>query len=89
MLEEGLGTVADSLNFKRAFDRVEAETGVRLTNASVIGRLWENQADYQTDVLVELASDTSRSNVSDVAELVGGGVGRIRPLYRRRPRPRP
>ena len=71
MLEEGLGTVADSLNFKRAFDRVEAETGVRVTNASVIGRLWENQADYQTDVMVELASDTSRSNVSEVADLVG------------------
>ena len=71
MLEEGLGTVADSLNFKRAYDRVEVETGIRVVNASVIGRLWENQADYQTDVLVELASDTSRSNVSDVAELVG------------------
>ena len=71
MLEEGLGTVADSLNFKRAFDRVEAETGIKVVNASVIGRLWENQADYQTDVLVELASDTSRSNVSDVAERVG------------------
>ena len=70
MLEEGLGTVADSLNFKRAFDRVEAETGIKVVNASVIGRLWENQADYQTDVLVELASDTSRSNVSEVAELV-------------------
>jgi hypothetical protein len=71
MLEEGLGTVADSLNFKRAYDRVEAETGIKVVNASVIGRLWENQADYQTDVLVELASDTSRSNVADVAELVG------------------
>jgi hypothetical protein len=71
MLEEGLGTVADSLNFKRAFDRVEAETGIKVVNASVIRRLWENQADYQTDVLVELASDTSRSNVSEVAELVG------------------
>ncbi len=70
LLEEGLGTVADALNFKRAFDRVEAETGIRLSNASVIGRVWENQADYQTDVLVELASDTNRSNVSEVAELV-------------------
>jgi hypothetical protein len=70
LLEEGLGTGADALNFKRAFARVEAETGVKLSNASVIRRVWENLDDYQTDVLVELASDTSRSNVSEVAGVV-------------------
>lgn len=70
VLEAGLGTGADVLTFKRAFTRVEAETGIKLTNASVIGRAWGNLADYQTDVLVELASDTSRSNVPEVAELV-------------------
>ena len=70
LLEEGLGTVADALSFKRAFDRVESETGVTLSNASVIGRVWENLADYQTDVLVELASDTSRSNVPEVEGIV-------------------
>jgi hypothetical protein len=70
LLEEGLGTGADALNFKRAFDRVEVETGAKLSNASVIGRVWESLADYQTDVLVELASDTSRSNVPQVADLV-------------------
>jgi hypothetical protein len=70
LLEEGLGTVADALNFKRAFDRVEGETGVKLSNASVIGRVWDSLADYQTDVLVALASDTSRSNVPEVADLV-------------------
>jgi hypothetical protein len=37
--------------FKSAFDRVEAETGVKLSNASVIGRVWGNLVDYQTDVL--------------------------------------
>jgi len=70
LLDEGLGTVADALNFKRAFARVEAETGIRLSNASVIGRVWENLADYQTDVLVELASSTSRSNVPRVEGVV-------------------
>ena len=70
ILEEGLGSGADSLNFKRAFARVEAETGVKLSNASVIRRVWENLDDYQTDVLVELASDTSRSNVPEVADVV-------------------
>ena len=70
VLEEGIGTVGDALNFKRAFDRIESETGIRLSNASVIRRVWANLDDYQTDVLVELASDTSRSNVSEVADVV-------------------
>ena len=72
LLEEGLGTVADALNFKRAFDRIESDTGIRLSNASVIGRVWDSLADYQTDVLVELASSTNRSNVPEIAELVAG-----------------
>lgn len=70
LLEEGLGSVADALNFKRAFDRVESETGITLSNASVIGRVWDSLADFQTDVLVELASETSRSNVPEVADRV-------------------
>ena len=55
LIEEGLGVGAGDLTFKRAFDRVEATTGTRLTNASVIRRVWENQADYQADVLVSVA----------------------------------
>jgi len=53
--EEGLGTGAEALTFKRVFDRVEEDTGVRLTNASVIRRVWENQAEFQVDVLVTIA----------------------------------
>jgi len=70
LLDEGFGTGTDALSFKRAFDRIELETGIRLSNASVIGRVWANLDDYQTDVLVALASDTSRSNVSEVADVV-------------------
>ncbi len=55
--EEGLGTGAESLTFKRVFDRVEAETGIRLTNASIIRRVWENQAEFQSDVVVTIAGD--------------------------------
>jgi hypothetical protein len=55
--EEGLGVGTDALTFKRVFDRVERDTGMRLTNASVIKRVWENQADYQTDVLLGIAAD--------------------------------
>jgi hypothetical protein len=55
--EEGFGTGAESLTFKRVFARVEAETGIRLTNASIIGRVWANQADFQTDVIAAVAAD--------------------------------
>ena len=55
--EEGMGTGAETLTFKRVFQRVESETGLRLTNASVIKRVWDNQADFQTDVLVAIAAD--------------------------------
>jgi hypothetical protein len=57
--EEGLG----ALTFKRVFERFEAETGDRVTNASVIRRVWENQADFRADVLVAVALDENAREV--------------------------
>ena len=56
LIEEGLGIRADTLSFKRVFERVEADTGIRLSNASIIRRVWANQADYQADVLASIAA---------------------------------
>lgn len=53
--EEGIETTSTNLTFKRVFDRVEQDTGIRLTNAQVIRRVWENQAEFQVDVLVAIA----------------------------------
>jgi hypothetical protein len=53
--EDGLGTGAEQLTFKRVFDLLAATEGVRVTNASVIGRIWENQAEYQSAVLATVA----------------------------------
>ena len=61
--EEGLGVGTDALTFKRVFERVERDTGMRLTNASVIKRVWENQADYQTDVLLGIAADEGHAEM--------------------------
>ena len=66
LIEEGLGSGAGHLTFKRVFEWLEQTTGVRVTNASVIGRIWENQSEYQTDVLVAIAS-TDGSDVVDAA----------------------
>jgi hypothetical protein len=57
---EGLDAGSSNLTFKRVFDRMKAKTGIRITNASVIKRIWENQADYQADVLVSVARDEAR-----------------------------
>ena len=68
--EEGIQTGSTNLTFKRVFDRVERDTGRRLTNASVIKRIWQNQADYQADVLVAIAHDEERPEVADTVAAV-------------------
>lgn len=65
LAEEGIETAPDNLTFKRAFERIEHTTGIQLTNASVIRRVWENLADYQADVLAALARDVERPEVED------------------------
>jgi hypothetical protein len=74
--EEGLGTGAEALTFKRVFERVEGDTGIRLTNASVIRRVWENQAEFQVDVLITIA-------MGDYAEDVDVAVDYVRPIVAR------
>lgn len=66
--EEGLGSGAEALTFKRVFDRVAKETGLRLTNASIIKRVWENQAEYQADVLVAIATDDGHVELDRTVE---------------------
>ena len=72
MVERGLGVGADALTFKRVFERIESTSGVRLTNASVIRRVWENQAEFQDDVLmaVALAGDAG-GEMGDTAAALG------------------
>src|SRR3974390_3770121 len=60
LLTEGLKAGSSSLTFKRVFDRVEAKSGRRITNPSVIRRIWQNQADFQADVFVTIARDEER-----------------------------
>ena len=63
--EEGLAVGDEALTLKRVSDRVEADFGIRYTNASIIGRIWDSQADYQTDVLATVAADDSNSEVEE------------------------
>jgi hypothetical protein len=71
--EQGLSSGAETLTFKTVFDRVEEETAIRVTNGSVIGRVWENQAEFQADVLVTIALD-------DHHDRIDSGVGVVRSM---------
>ncbi len=71
--EEGLSSGAEALTFKRVFERVEKERGIRLTNASVIRRIWDNLADFQTDVLVTVARGASDEEI----EFATGAAGPV------------
>jgi hypothetical protein len=71
LIEEGLGTRADTLTFKRVFDRIEAETGLHLSNASIIRRVWDNQADYQADVLATIAAKEGLGAFDRTIEVLG------------------
>ena len=54
--EQGLGTGAEHLSFKAVFDQLEVRQSVRVTNASVIGRIWDSQEDFQRAVLRSVAA---------------------------------
>ena len=68
--EEGLAAGAEHLSFKRVFDRLEESSGVRVTHASVIGRIWQNQEEYQTEVLTRLA----QLDIPDVDATIGAAL---------------
>ena len=74
--EEGLGTGAERLTFKRVFDRVEDEQGIRVTNASVIRRIWRDNQDYQSDVLSLVVSE-------ELSEAVDAAVKKADQLLRK------
>jgi hypothetical protein len=75
LMEEGLDAGSSNLTFKRVFERVEEKTGTRVTNASVIKRVWENQADFQADVLVSIARDEARPEVGGAVTAIAGLLG--------------
>lgn len=74
VLEEGFGNGVEHITFKKVFDAVEDRHGFRCTNASVIGRIWGNQAEFQAEVLssmpFELDHDRLAETFSAVAAIV-------------------
>lgn len=65
LIDDGLFVGVGALSFKKVFDKLEQTTGIRVTNASVIRRVWENQAEFQLDVLMAVAEGADHSGEVD------------------------
>ena len=68
--EEGLGSGGEMLTLKRAREWVETNAGIHVTNASILGRVWDNQVDYATEVLVTIAAEYSSSEIEETLRAV-------------------
>ena len=77
LFEEGFEAGSSNLTFKRVFERVEQKTGMRVTHASVIKRVWENQADFQADVLVTVAQDERRPEAGGAVDAIASLLGSL------------
>jgi len=73
LLNEGLGSGAEHLSFKRVLSYVEATQGIRITNASIIGRVWENQEEFQFDVVRSVVEHQGNLEV----EAAGGAFDEV------------
>jgi hypothetical protein len=71
VIEDGLGFGVDTLTFKRVFERIDEETGLKISNASVIRRVWDNQADYQADVLATIAGQDALGEFDETIRALG------------------
>ena len=70
LIEEGLGSGAERLTFKRVLDRIEADQGIKISNASVIGRIWKNMEEYQEDVLATATEDENDDEIDQTLAAV-------------------
>ena len=77
LLTEGLGTGAEHLSFKRVLAHVATTRGIRVTNASVIGRIWENQEEFQLDVIDSVANMQGDEEASIAHEAISAALERI------------
>lgn len=70
LVREGLTLGVEEVTFKRVFDHLEETRGVRVTYASVMGRIWENQADFQL-ALIRSVLDQEPIDAPELVRLIG------------------
>ena len=70
-MRNGLQGFANSVRLDDALRALEAATGIRLSHGSIYGRIWDDQRDFQLDVV---ATTIARYDGADVAEAVAAAV---------------
>lgn len=59
--KDGLGAEPTTITYQKVFDHLQRTTGIRVTRASVHERIWENQREFQFDVI--LAANETETGV--------------------------
>jgi hypothetical protein len=77
LLSDGLGTGAEHLSFTRGLSPVAVTRSIRVTNASVIGRIWDNQEDFQLDVVDSVANIQGDKEVTVIVKVLTEVLGRV------------
>lgn len=67
VLSEGLGRGIENLSFKRALDRLKSTRNITLAHASIIGRAFEDQEDFQKAVLASLVEVIGVAELDEVS----------------------
>ncbi len=74
---QGLGTGVERLTFKKVLDHLQETEGIRITQASLIRRVWTNQEEFQRDVVESIIRDESEREISSVGDSLSGTFARI------------
>ena len=74
---EGLGTGVEPLTFKKVLDHLEATSGIRITPASLIRRVWTNQEEFQRDVVQSIINEQGAGEVGEVSDSLSETFARI------------
>lgn len=68
LMAEGIGIGADRVSYADVFRRVEEKHGFRITQASVHGRIWESQRDFQLALLERAAEFDASDRLRETAD---------------------
>ena len=72
---DGLGFGSEDLTYAKVFDHLEQTRGIRVTRGSVHERIWDNQRDFQLEVLAEVAEWDFAASIDQTRVLLREAVG--------------
>lgn len=65
VMNEGVGTGRSNVTYKRVFDRLFDNQGIRVTGASVHERIWSSVEEFQLDILRAAAAQHAPMRIDD------------------------